>query len=52
MKTKYNVPEIKVLKLGVQDVIVTSTQVDKLGKQEVYDTSSGSNPGNWGDLWS
>ena len=52
MKTKYNTPEIKVLQLYVEDVIATSAQVQKLGKQEVYDMSSGSVSGSWGDLWS
>jgi len=50
MKTKYETPEMNLLLLDVQDVIVTSTSTG-LKKNDIYDTTSDVTTGTWGSLW-
>lgn len=51
MKTKYDVPEITVLQLQTESVIVTSNFANGLQSETNYDVSVGGSGGDWGDLF-
>ena len=51
MKTKYEMPEIKVLQLHTENVIVTSSFANGLKSEASYDVSVSGSGGDWGDLF-
>ena len=53
MKTKYDVPEITVLQLHTENVIVTSNFANGLTSQDNFDVNNSGNSdyGEWSDLF-
>lgn len=51
MKTKYETPEINILKLCVDDVIATSSGTPNVLQSKPTWESTPSGNGTWGSLW-